>query len=238
MALWVRLSFLVALLLPELPIDPLRAEAPVSLGHPLGTDGLGRDGLLRLCHGTARSLGWATAVALGALGLATILASTREGWPGVRSALRALPVLLVLLPLSALGFAQSWLGLAVLLGILISLHLEAPLRSRLQPWREGAAWRADRVAGLGTWARLRLWAPWLKAQASVLFPGAWIQALWGEATLRLLGFGPGPERDSLGLLLQDTLPHLGVGGSPLAWASLLVVLGLALASNPTCSEVS
>ena len=44
----LRLAFLLALFLPELPLDPLRADLGCSWIHPLGTDALGRDGLLRL----------------------------------------------------------------------------------------------------------------------------------------------------------------------------------------------
>lgn len=231
-----RLAALLALLLPELPLDPLQGGLEACLRHPLGTDALGRDGLLRLAHATARSLGLATAVALAALALALLLAAGRGRFAGARSALRALPALLVLLPLSALGPGTHWMGLAALLAALLALHLEPPLRSRLQVWREGPAWALDRMGGLGGWTRLRHWAPWLKDQAAALLPTAWIEALWGEATLRLLGFGPGPQHDSLGLLLQEELPRLGAGATPLAWASLAVVLGLALASNPRIPE--
>lgn len=231
-----RLAALLALLLPELPLDPLLGGLDASLRHPLGTDALGRDGLLRLAHATARSLGLATAAALGALALALLLASGKGRGAGARSALRTLPVLLVLLPLSALGFGGHWMVLVALLAVLLALHLEPPLRSRLQVWREGPAWASDRLAGLGGWARLRFWAPWLRDQAAALMPTAWLGALWGEATLRLLGFGPGPQHDSLGLLLQEELPRLGAGATPLGWAALAVVLALALASNPSTPE--
>ena len=49
-----RLAALLALLLPELPLDPARGGLEACLRHPLGTDLLGRDGLLRLGHATAR----------------------------------------------------------------------------------------------------------------------------------------------------------------------------------------
>lgn len=231
-----RLAALLALLLPELPLDPARGGLEACLRHPLGTDPLGRDGLLRLAHATARSLGLATAAALAALALALLLASGRGRGAGARSALRALPVLLVLLMLSALGFGGHWVGLLVLLAGLLALHLEPPLRARLQVWREGPAWAQDRLSGLGGWSRLRFWAPWLRDQAAALMPTAWLGALWGEATLRLLGFGPGPQHDSLGLLLQEELPRLGAGSTPLGWAALAVVLALALASNPVTPE--
>lgn len=231
-----RLAALLALLLPELPLDPARGGLEACLSHPLGTDLLGRDGLLRLGHATARSLGLATAVALGALALGLLLASTRGRTTGFRSALRALPVLLMLLPLAALGLGTHWASLGLLLAALLALHLEAPLRARLQTWREGPAWALDRLGGLNAWGRLRFWAPWLKDQAAALLPTAWLGALWGEATLRLLGFGPGPQHDSLGLLLQEELPRLGSAATPLGWAALVVVLGLALASNPCSKE--
>lgn len=232
-----RLAALLALLLPELPLDPARGGLEACLRHPLGTDLLGRDGLLRLGHATARSLGLATAVALGALALGLLLASTPGRTAGFRSALRALPVLLVLLPLAALGCGTHWASLGLLLAALLALHLEPPLRARLQVWREGPGWALDRLGGLEPRDRLRFWTPWLKDQAVALMPSAWLGALWGEATLRLLGFGPGPQQDSLGLILQEELPRLGSGPAPLAWAALAVVLGLALASNLRTQEI-
>jgi peptide/nickel transport system permease protein len=225
-----RLVFLLALLAPELSLDPFRGDLGPSWSHLLGTDALGRDGLLRLCHAGSRSLGFASAVALLALVLAALAVLGTERFQGGRAALRALPPLLYLLPLAAAFGGLGWLSLAVLLAALIALQLEPPLRARLDPFRRGPAWAMHRILGGGRLHRLRVWSPWVAQQASTLFPTAWLGALWGEATLRLMGLGPGPQHDSLGLLLNQELPRLSTDGTALGWAALSLVLLLAAAS--------
>jgi len=225
-----RLLFLLALLLPELPLDPFRGDLVPSWTHPLGSDALGRDGLLRLLHGGSRSLGFASAVALLALGLASLASLGIERFRAARSVLRAIPPLLFLLPLAAAWGGLGWIPLGLLLGCLIALQLEPPLRARLDPFRRGPAWAMNTVLGGSRLHRLRVWAPWVADQAAGLFPTAWLGALWGEATLRLLGLGPGPQHDSLGLLLNEELPRLSTDGTALGWAALALVVALAVFS--------
>lgn len=222
-----RLLFLVALLWPDLALDPFQGELAVSWGHPLGTDALGRDGLLRLIHAGTRSLGLASAAALLALLLASGLALGVEHLQGARSALRAIPPLLFILPLAAAWGGLGWAAFVLLLSGLLGLQLEPPLRARLDPFRKGPAWAMNRVLGGSRWHRIRFWGPWVIREAAGLFPTAWVGALWGEATLRLLGLGPGAQYDSLGLLLNEELPRLSTDGTALGWASLSLVLALA-----------
>lgn len=231
-----RLTFLGALLLPELALDPFHGGLPVSLRHPLGTDDLGRDALLRLASASAQSLGFATACALLALSLAWLIAWHGTRLRGAWSAFRSLPPLLFLLPLSAALGGLSAAPLAGLLGLLIAPHLEPALRVRLERFKHSPAWAAERLLG-ATWpSTIRRWAPWGWQQVSALFPAAWLSALWGEATLSALGLGPGPSHDSLGRILADELPRLGSDPSPLGWAALVVVLGFAWGSAPGISE--
>lgn len=230
-----RLPFLLAFLLPEAALAPARAGLPAAWPHLLGTDGLGRDGALRLALAAARSFGFASGVALAALALGLGLSLLRGG-QGARSALRALPSLLLLLPFAALRGGLGWPELAVILTALLALQLEPPLRARLEPWREGPAWRQERVLGSSWPQRIRVWAPWWAGQAGALFPGVWISALWGEAALRLFGLGPGPQSDSFGLLLQEELPRLATDPTPLGWAALALMLGLSVASKPSHPE--
>lgn len=226
-----RLAFLLALFLPELPLDPARADLASSWAHPLGTDALGRDGLLRLLHAGGLSLGFASAVALAALGTGLILALGEERFRGGRSALKALPPLLLLLPLAALCGGLGWLPLGLLLALLQALSLEAPLRARLDPFRRGPAWAMARVQGGSNLHRVWIWAPWALREAATLFPAAWLEVIWAESTLRLLGLGPGPHRDSLGLLLNEELPRLSTDPTPLGLAALILVLALAWSST-------
>lgn len=227
-----RLLFLGALLLPDLALAPFLGGQVPSLAHPLGTDDLGRDALLRLLLASARSLGFASAFALLALGLGLLLAWRGQRFLGLWSALRSLPPLLFLLPLAATIGGLSALQLGACLGLLIAPHLEPALRGRLDRFRNSPAWAAERTLG-ATWPSiLRRWSPWGWQQAAALFPSAWLSVLWGEATLSALGLGPGPGHDSLGRLLAEELPRLGSDPSPLGWAALATVLVLAWSSAP------
>lgn len=227
-----RLCFLLALLLPEVALDPTRADLPASLAHPLGCDALGRDGLGRLAVGAARSLGFASLAASAGLAGGTLLALVKGQWAEGVAVLRGVPALLILLPVAAWLDVRGWGALALLLGGLLAVHAEGVLRARLAPFREGPARQAVRVLGASPGRTACTWAPWAMGQVRPLFPGLWLEALWAEAALRLLGLGPGPETDSLGLLLQDELPRLVTDPSPLGIASMMLVVGLALTASP------
>ena len=221
---WILLG---ALLLPEAPLEPFRGLLPPSLAHPLGTDVLGRDALLRLGLAAARSLGFATAVAHLGVACGLLLATGRGRFGEARSALRSAPPLLFLLPLAAAVGGLGWIALGLLLSGLQGLHLEVPLRARLEPVLGGPAWASGRILGATPVQRARSWAPFLLAEGRCLLPSAWIGALWGEATLSALGLGPGPGHDSLGRLLGEELPRLGTDPTPLGLAALTVALALA-----------
>ena len=225
-----RLAFLAALLLPDLALEPFRGSQPGSLRHLLGTDDLGRDALLRLLLAAARSLGFASACALLALALGTLLAWPGRCLAGAWSALRGLPPLLFLLPLAAAAGGLEPLPLELLLGTLLAPHLEPALRTRVDLFRRSPAWAAEHTLGAPWPSTLRRWAPYGWQQAAALFPSAWLAALWGEATLGALGLGPGPGHDSLGRLLAEELPRLSADPTPLAWAALTTVLLLAALS--------
>jgi peptide/nickel transport system permease protein len=228
-----RLAFLGALLIPDLALEPFQGGWSASLRHPLGTDDLGRDALLRLGLAAARSLGFASACAALALLLGLLLAWRGHRFLGAWSALRSLPPLLFLLPLAATMGGLSVASTGLLLGLLIAPHLEPALRARIDRFRHSPAWAAERTLGAPWPSTLHRWAPWGWQQAASLFPSAWLSALWGEATLSALGLGPGPGHDSLGRLLAEELPRIGSDPSPLGWAALATVLFLAWVSVPT-----
>jgi len=121
------LSFGGPLLAGALGIDPNAVElldrlAPPSLAHPLGTDELGRDVLLRLSEGGRVSLviGIAAALTAAALGTAVGLAAGYLGGWTDRVAMRlvdavvALPLLPLLIVLAALDLGKlgvpAWLA--------------------------------------------------------------------------------------------------------------------------------
>lgn len=227
-----RLLALPALLLPELPLALERADEGPSWFHWLGTDDLGRDGLARLVLSALRSAGFASAVAILAVGAALALATLEPRFRPARSALRNVPALLILLALAQATGGLTWAVFAVLLGGLLALHLEAPLAAALQPWLQGPAWLAERTLGAGPLSTWRRWLPFLGARARRQMPTAWFEALWAESALRLLGLGPGPQHDSLGLLLREQLPRFASGPTALGWAALLVALALAWSLHP------
>ncbi len=227
-----RLLLLPALLLPELPLALEHAELGPSAVHWLGTDDLGRDGLARLGLAALRSAGFASSVALLALGLGLAFAVLEPRFRPARAALRSVPPLLLLLPLAQAAGGLPWTALGLLLGGLLALHLEAPLAASLEPWLQGPAWLAERTLGASPVSAWRRWLPFLGAKAELQLPGAWLDALWAEAALRLLGLGPGPQHDSLGLLLREQLPRFATGATPLGWAALALVLALAWSLKP------
>ena len=227
-----RLAFLLALLLPELALEPSRGGLPPALTHPLGTDALGRDALLRLALAGARSLGWASGTAVLALLLGLGLAGPGRRGAAAWSALRSLPPLLFLIPLAASAGRLGFLALGGLLGVMLAPHLEPALRSRVDAFRTSPAWAAERLLGAPPAATARRWAPWAWAQVAGLFPGVWLSALWGEATLGALGLGPGPARDTLGRILAEELPLLGAAPTPLGLAAFAAVLLLAAVGTP------
>lgn len=228
-----RLGCLLALLLPDLALDPFRGGLGPSPGHPLGTDDLGRDALLRLGLATMRSLGFASACALAALALGLLLAWRGRGLASAWSALRSLPPLLFLLPLAAAFGGFSWPVLGGVLALLLAPHLEPALGTWVEGFRASPAWALERTLGASRASTLRRWGPYAWTQLALLFPSAWLAALWGEATLSALGLGPGPGHDSLGRLLAEELPRLAGDPSPLGWAALgTVLLVAATAARP------
>jgi peptide/nickel transport system permease protein len=220
------LLLLPALLLPELALDPFQGGATPSLHHWLGTDALGRDALLRLLLTAAQAGGFASLCAMGALLLAWLLAATGSRTQSALSALRAMPALLWLIPLAALFGGLERPLLAPLIALLLAPHLEAPLRVKAEALRRGPAWSMGCIQGATRTRRLLTWAPWAAQEAGLLFPSAWLGALWTEVTLAALGLGPGPQADSFGRLLAEELPKLAMGAAS-AWAALLAVLALA-----------
>ncbi|MGG5819766.1 ABC transporter permease [Falsiroseomonas sp. HW251] len=222
-----------------------RHEA-MSAAHPLGTDELGRDLLLRLLYGARVSLavGLATALAAAVLGTAIgLLAAWRGGVPDAALmrladgmlALPALPVLIILAaadtgriglprgePLSdvvrivAILTVFGWVGVARL--------ARAAALSVLA--REYV--RAARALGASeTRVLLRHVAPNVAAPVAVATALAVAGAILAESTLSFLGLGIAPPMASWGNMLSNAQEL--VFSAPLAaiWPGFAILLAVA-----------
>lgn len=226
--------------------DLFRRHAPPGAEHPLGTDELGRDLLLRLLHGARVSLavGLATAAACALLGTAIgLLAAWRGGWTDIvlmrladgMLALPALPVLVVLAaadtgriglprgePLSdilrivAILALFGWVGVARLAR---AAALSAFARDHV---------RAARALGASE-ARvlLRHVAPEVSGPVLVATALAVAGAILAESTLSFLGLGIAPPAASWGNMLSNAQEL--VFSAPLAavWPGLAILLAVA-----------
>ncbi len=227
--------------LDPLAIDTARILEPPGPGHPLGTDGLGRDVLARLLHGGRRSLlagAVATAVAPLVGGLLGGLAGTLPGWPDrvlsrLAEIVYAFPALVA--AMAILGLARPGGGtiggaaIGLLVGLLAWPALFRYVRAEARRLREGDRLAAARAAGAGPLRTLLLHVlP--PAILPALVPAAFLAAgaILVEAGLGFLGLGIHPPHPSWGGLLREAMEHVET-----AWwlvlfpgaALFLVVLG-------------
>ncbi len=225
-------------------VDPYRlsdlAFARPSLGHPLGTDELGRDVLSRLAHGGRVTLlvAWFGAVGSVAIGAAV---GVLAGWSGgvteralmrgteAVMALPKLPLLLLLAaanPGAALGFrpgpVRDGAGLVVLVALLSWPDVARLTRAAVLGLKERGFVQAALGLGLGPVTVLRLHVlPHLAGPLGVAFALEFGGAVLYESALSFLGLGIGAPTPSWGALLARG-PAL-VRDAPLA----VVVPGLA-----------
>ena len=226
--------------------DLLRRHLPASAEHPLGTDELGRDLLLRLLHGARVSLavGIATALAAAIIGTAIgLLAAWRGGVADAvlmrladgMLALPALPVLVVLAaadtgriglprgePLSdilrivAILAVFGWVGVA-------RLARAAALSVLARDYV-----RAARALGASE-ARvlLRHVAPNVAAPVAVATTLAVAGAILAESTLSFLGLGIAPPAASWGNMLSNAQDLVFSAPMAAVWPGLAILLAVA-----------
>lgn len=220
--------------------------APPSAAHPLGTDELGRDMLLRLLHGARVSLVVGVAVALGATGLGTaigLLAAWAGGWwdavlMRLADGLLALPALPLLVVLAAVdtgrfglprGEAASdilrivailtlfgWVGVA-------RLARAAALTQLAQDYVPAA-----RVAG-ATEARLLLRhvLPNILGPITVAAALSVGGAILAESALSFLGLGIQPPAPSWGNMLANAQELVFSAPMAAVWPGLMILLAVA-----------
>ena len=207
--------------------DPLRIDtaarlASPSWGHPLGTDGLGRDVLARVAHGAPATIGVAAAVCV-----CSYVAAVAMGFlPGIaRGAAEAAnampPVIAGILVAAVLGPGTFGASLAVALVSWPALAAHAA--ALVEQTRASTHITAHRALGATpSWIEVRHVLPAVAgpvARNAVLrFPGI-ARAL---ASLGFLGLGTQPPAPEWGLMLAESLPY--VERAPLAALSPAVML--------------
>jgi ABC-type dipeptide/oligopeptide/nickel transport system permease subunit len=220
-------------------VDPGARGLGPTPGHPLGTDGLGRDVLARVALAIASVLpaGAAAAAISATLGL---LAGTAQallrGVPAVLArgpteVLGAVPGLVLVLVLCVVGDGGlPAIGLGV--GLALAPAATGDVTTALRRMRARGVFEAGRVHGL-SWGRLLLVHAWWGACRHRLLARAAQAVGWTattEATLSYLGgFGLAEPAPSLGNMLAHGIssPSAGAGAwvAPalclvlLAWAS-------------------
>lgn len=193
--------------------DPLaRSAAPGVGGHPLGTDGLGRDLLAQLMRGVQRStltILLAVSIALFLGVMVGLLAGYYGKWVDnllmrLVDLILTLPTLVVLIVVASnFPQARSAIGIAVIIGVFGWLDLSRILRSQILGLREREFIEAAHALGASdrrimfkhlipnTLGSIIVWATLAGATVILL-----------EASLTYLGFGV--QNDvSLGLLVSD-----------------------------------
>ena len=260
MRLWLGLALLLPLaagaaaapwaqeLLGHDPFTPdlFGRHGPPSVEHPLGTDELGRDILLRVLFGARVSLlvGLAVAVAATTLGAAVgMFAAWRGGWPDavlmrVADGMLALPALPLLVVLAAVdtgplglprGEAASDIArLVVILTLFgwVGVARLARAAALTELARDYVA--AARVSGASEWrVLLRHVSPNVAAPVLVAAALSVAGAILAESALSFLGLGIQPPAPSWGNMLANAQDL--VFSAPLAavWPGLAILMAVA-----------
>jgi peptide/nickel transport system permease protein len=226
--------------------DLFRRYQPASAEHPLGTDELGRDLLLRLLFGARVSLTVGVAVALGAALIGTgigLLAAWRGGWVDavlmrVADGLLSLPALPLLVVLAAVDTGRfglprgeaaadiarivviltlfGWVGVA-------RLSRAAALTQLAQDYVAAA-----RVVGAPELrVLLRHVLPNIAVPILVATAIAVAGAILAESTLSFLGLGIQPPAPSWGNMLSNAQEMVFNAPMVALWPGLMILLAVA-----------
>lgn len=210
-----------------------------SPAHPMGTDLLGRDLLVRCAQGIRASLVIAAAAAVMSTVIGIVVGSLSAavgGWTDrfvmrVVDATNALPHLLLGVVIVSLWRGQWW-AIVVSIGLTHWTQVARIVRSELLSVRTREHVRAPVVFGA---SRVQVWSthllPAIVPQAMIAVVLLLPHAIWHESSLSFLGVGLQPNDPSLGTLLQDARSGILAGGWWLLLfpASLLTATCLAIA---------
>lgn len=197
--------------------DVVHAFLPPSLGHPFGTDELGRDVFTRVIYGARISLSTGVlAVAIGVCGgvLLGLLSGVARGWlDGVLmrlvDVLLAFPeLLLALLVVAIIG--RGSLNVAVAIGVAAIPHFARLVRGQALSVVGSEYVEAARVLGVPPWRYLvRHVLPNVGGPLVVMASTGTGSAITAAAGLSVLGLGPAAPSPEWGAMLADGQDYLG-----------------------------
>jgi peptide/nickel transport system permease protein len=230
---------------PDVP-DLLARQSGPSPEHPLGTDELGRDILLRLLYGARISLavGLAAALASSLIGLAAgLLSAWRGGWVDallmrLADFLLALPALPLLVLLAAMdpaaiglprGSAWGDVGrITLILALFGWVGVARLCRAAALSTLARDHIRAARALGVSEGRLLRRHvAPALAAPLTVAGSLAVAGAILAESTLSFLGLGIQPPASSWGNMLANAQDLVFSAPMAALWPGLAIALAVA-----------
>lgn len=245
MRLGAAILLVLAMCLPlVVPGDPnaqdlLKALQPPSLAHPLGFDDLGRDVLLRVLHGTPRSLGIAGLCVLAGYGFGTLLGMVAAYRGGLLDMLvmRAADLLLafpgIMLALLLAGFLGGGSG-PVMFGIGLGLMPQFMRLARMiaaQTLAEPHVEAAE-LAGFSTTAILRrhVLPPVLRATLpiGVLSIGG---AVLSVSSLGFLGLGIQPPTAEWGAMISEMMPYISEAPVQMAGPCIAIFISVMIFSH-------
>jgi peptide/nickel transport system permease protein len=236
----VVLSVIGAVALPDPNQQDLANSAmpPLTAGHPLGTDSLGRDVLAWIASSLRISavVSISVVVIAGCIGVFVGLVAGYAGGAFDALLMRVVDVQLAIPPLllficAAAVVGRSVLVIVVLLAIPSWVPYARVVRGRVLVERERASVAAARLAGASHLAIL--WRELLPAARSVVIVLASLQLGWillWEAALSFVGIGVHPPSTSLGYLIAQGRDQLAQQWWVVVFPGLVLAL-LVLASN-------
>lgn len=189
------------------------SSAPPSAAHPFGTDQPGHDVLGQVMRGTQQSMKIALTVALLATTIGSIwgaVAGFYRGWVDALmmrfvDVLLALPFIAVAIALTVnIQGGSTWLGLALVLGLLAWLGISRIVRGVVLSLREQEFVEAARALGASD-ARIILRHLLPNALGPIIVAATITIALaiLAETALSFIGFGVKTPDTSLGLLITS-----------------------------------
>jgi peptide/nickel transport system permease protein len=187
------------------------SSAPPSAAHPFGTDQPGHDVLGQVMRGTQQSLKIALTVALMATTIGSIwgaVAGFYRGWADsimmrFVDVLLTLPFIAVAIALTAnIQGGSTWVGLALVLGLLLWTGLSRVVRGVVLSLREQEFIEAARAMGASD-ARIILRHLLPNALGPIIVAATIMiaVAILAETALSFIGFGVQTPDTSLGLLI-------------------------------------